>query len=483
MLLRNLSFRYKIPLRGSVLVLITAVLITGAILGREYDQVRRDLFEHAESMGRLLSNTLVTPLLHDDVWRAYEIISTPLQSEQSALGADVILVLDPQRQVYVSTQPRRYPMLAGLDELGPEYARLDLELGDPADMAPRAIELPEAAHFHLITPIAFDGVSLGTLILEYPKSILVPRFFSIVGRAALITLLVLVVLLPMSWYWGRRMADPLVQLAECMGRIGREIPKESECRLYESEDEIGRAGTQLKRMLSELRQKQELERGVMASERLAAVGRLTAGIAHEINNPLGGMLNAVSTYRRHGNPDAITARTMSLLERGLLQIKETVGALLVEARLEGHALTPQDIHDIHTLILPDVHGKTVNLVWDSDVREPLALPSTQVRQVMLNLLLNAVQASDTGGRVVCRLRVRGGGLRVTVKNHGAPIPPERMAHLFEPFSGGSGQGHGLGLWVTYQVVLQLDGRIEVESDEAMTMFHVFLPIRDQEEAA
>ncbi|OOG23863.1 two-component sensor histidine kinase [Thioalkalivibrio denitrificans] len=482
MLLRNLSFRYKIPLRATVLVLITAVLITGAILAREYDQVRRDLFENAESMGRLLSNTLVTPLLHDDVWRAYEIIDSPFKGEESALGAELIMVLDTQRRVYVSTQPRNYPMLVPLDELGPAYADLNRALGNAPDLTHRAVDLPNAAQFHMVAPIVFDGVHLGTLVMEYPKSLFIPRFVSIVGRAALVTLLVLVVLLPVSWYWGRRMADPLVRLSECMGRVGREIPLESECRLYESKDEIGRAGTQLKRMLSELRQKQELERGVMASERLAAVGRLTASIAHEINNPLGGMLNALSTYRRHGNPDAVTARTLSLLERGLLQIKETVGALLVEVRLEGHALTPQDLHDIHTLVLPDVHAKSLDLVWDIQVTQTLALPSTQVRQILLNLLLNAIQASEPGGKVKCRLRLRDGGLLMEVRNRGVPIPPEQMNRLFEPFFGASGRGHGLGLWVTYQLVQQMEGRIHVQSTHGTTEFRVHLPLRDQEAA-
>jgi two-component system, NtrC family, sensor kinase len=482
MILRNLSFRYKIPLRATVLVLITAVLITGAILAREYDQVRRDLFENAESMGRLLSNTLVTPLIHDDVWRVYETISSPLQAGQSTLGADLIMVLDPDRQIYVSTQPMDYPMLVPLEQLGPAYARLDTALQEGAGKGPRAIELPEAAHFYMVAPIEFDGVHLGMLVLEYPKSLFVPRFFSIVWRAGLITLLVLVLLLPLSWYWGRRMAEPLVQLADCMGRVGPEIPSEDECHLYESRDEIGQAGTQLKRMLAELRQKQELERGVMASERLAAVGRLTAGIAHEINNPLGGMLNAVSTYRRHGDPDAVTERTISLLERGLRQIKETVGALLVEARLESHALTPQDIHDIHTLILPDVHGRSLDLVWDSRLREPLALPSTQVRQIMLNLLLNAVQASEPGGQVICRLWPREQGLHVEVINHGTPISRMQMTRLFEPFSGTPGRGHGLGLWVTYQLVQQMDGRIEVQSGDGQTIFRVSLPLRVWEAA-
>ncbi|MDH5535923.1 MAG: two-component sensor histidine kinase, partial [Betaproteobacteria bacterium] len=71
--LRDLSLRYKIPLRGSLLVLVTAAAVTLSLMFREYDQLRDDLIASSASMGRVLAKTLVTPLVHDDVWRAFEI--------------------------------------------------------------------------------------------------------------------------------------------------------------------------------------------------------------------------------------------------------------------------------------------------------------------------------------------------------------------------------------------------------------------------
>lgn len=484
LLLRDLSFRYKIPLRATVLVLITSFTVTGAIMAREYEQLRHDLFDNAASLGRVLAETLVTPMVHDDVWRTFEIINTPFHTgEETALGAELLMVLDERDRVYVSTQPMRQPILTRLDSLGPQYAGLQARLAMLSLDQPRAVEVAETGHFYLVAPIQLDGVRLGTLIMEYPKSLFVPRFLGIVSRAGWVTLLVLVILLPLSWYWGRRMAQPLLQLADCMGRVGSRIPEEKECRLYESRDEIGQAGAQLRRMLAELRQKQALEQSMVATERLAAIGRLTSGIAHEINNPLGGMLNAISTYKRHGSPEGIAGRTVSLLERGLLQIKDTVGALLVESRLEGHDLTPQDLDDIHTLIQPDAHKRQVTLVWNNAVTGTLPLPSTQVRQALLNLLLNALNASEPGGTIHCDLHIQNKELVLAVVNGGQGIEPERLAHLFEPFTG-QGQGHGLGLWVTYQLVQQLGGRIHVESRPGDTRFHVNLPLtRDSKEVS
>jgi two-component system, NtrC family, sensor kinase len=458
---RDLSFRYKIPLRATLLVLVTAVTLTAANVVREYEQLRTDLFANAESLGSVVAMTLITPLLHDDLWRAYEIVSVPVrQGQDSTLGAEWLLVVDAQGRVYASTRPREQPVGVTLAELGGSVARLAADYDLAALSGSRAVELEEASDFHLLMPILFDGVNLGTLILAYPKSIFEPRFRSIVERGALVTLLVLALLLPISWYWGRRMADPLVQLADCMSRVGERIPVESEYRLYESRDEVGLAGTQLKLMLAALREKEALEQQIIASERLAAIGRITAGIAHEINNPLGGMLNAISTYKRHGQAE----RTLPLLERGLLQIKETVAALLVEARLQSHPLNAQDFDDLRTLLQPHLAPKRVQLVWQGGLLRTVALPSTQVRQILLNLLLNAVQAAEPGSEVVCSIEHGRATIEFRVANRGQPIPAERLNHLFEPFVGTSDGGNGLGLWVTYQLVQQLGGRIDVSSN-------------------
>ena len=168
--------------------------------------------------------------------------------------------------------------------------------------------------------------------MSYPKSPFTSRFYRLAKDAVLITLLVLIVLLPLGIYWGQKMAAPLLQLSEAMSNITPPLPEAGEIMFEESGDEIGQLGKSFKKMIAELKENEKLQQQVIASDRLAAVGRLAAGIAHEINNPLGGMLNSISTYKRHGAQDPFTLKTFSILERGLTQIKETVAALLVEAK-------------------------------------------------------------------------------------------------------------------------------------------------------
>ena len=121
----DLSLAYKTPLRISVLVVITAVLVTGALVARERDELRRDLIGHSENVARVLTKTLIEPMAHDDAWRAFEIINTPFRStpgENSSQSAEIVLVLDAKQRVYVSTRPTEYPMLSDLARIDAEYA-------------------------------------------------------------------------------------------------------------------------------------------------------------------------------------------------------------------------------------------------------------------------------------------------------------------------------------------------------------------------
>ena len=219
---------------------------------------------------------------------------------------------------------------------------------------------------------------------------------------------------------------------------------------------------------------------MLASERLAAVGRLAAGVAHEINNPLGGMLNALNTFRRYSDTGDLGRETLALLERGLHQIRETVAALLVEASPKSHQLTANDIDDVRTLLLSDINRKQIRLDWRNEIDNPVPLPSTPIRQILINLSFNAVQATEEQGVIECRVGADNDTFSMIVRNEGAEIPKEQLSRLFEPFTENA-VGNGLGLWVTYQLIQQLKGRIEVQHDKGRTTFTVDLPIAGNEE--
>ena len=131
---------------------------------------------------------------------------------------------------------------------------------------------------------------------------------------------------------------------------------------------------------------------------------------------------------------------------------------------------------MRTLLLPNVDGKRVRLDWQNSLTEPLPLPSTEVRQILLNLLLNAVDAVDKNGRVSSAITPSETELMVRVENDGESLNDHQLQHLFEPFVESRHKGKGLGLWMTYQLATQLRGRIEAQSQPGRTVFTVTLPI-------
>jgi signal transduction histidine kinase len=474
----DLSFRYKIPLWGSTLIAVVALLMTLSFMLQSYEDLKRDMLAHSASLGRVLVKTLYAPMLHDDVWRAYEIVKSPFSEGASpaSFRAEGMVLIDSLHEVFVSSQPDTWPMRTPVARLGAVYARLDEQLKGAPEAMP---VLVEDDHIILLAlPMMADDVGIGHLVLVHPAGFYWPRFRELAWRALLITALVLSVLLPINWYWGRRMAVPVSRLAERMDELGRHAPAESLSHDYPYRDELGRLFQAYDRMHAEMAEKATLEQRMVKADRLAALGRLAAGIAHEINNPLGGLITALDTVKLHAARDPVLDRLLPYLERGLTQIRDIVAALLVETKARSRPLTAQDIEDVRTLLAQEAKKRDVDWTWDNRAGDVTGLPATLVRQALINLVLNALQAAGTGGHVTVSCVRTEAGLKLVIENDGAVIPPELMKHLFEPFIGMNEEGHGLGLWVTHQIVEQLKGVIGVESRDGRTRFTVELPKGD-----
>lgn len=483
MRLFDLSLRFKMPLWGGGLILATAIALSGSFAVQAWDNLNKDILKTAEDLGRITAHSLFPVLLHDDVWKAFEIVSLPYAANPETAVTETLIVLDTANRVYVSSNPEQQPVLSELASLGIDYDLLNDELPLAADAGIFVRDARDAQHVYVAIPIASDGVRLGTLLVTYNKSLHRQRFLLLLKRASWITLLVLAVLLPVTAYWGHRMMRPMRLVAGRISRIGIGELKPLDPSVYPYRDEIGMLFLAYEEMVSKLSEKAEFEREVVKSERMAAVGRLSASIAHEINNPLGGMLNAISTLRRHGPADPLTQRTVSLLERGLSQIRETVAALLIQTKVKNRPLTPNDFEDVRILVSPAANKQGTQIGWSVDLPAAIALPATLLRQVLINLMLNAIAAAGPGGRLAVSTKIGVNRFMLIVENNGKTLLPEQLNRLFEPFTKFSEQGHGLGLWICYTIVSQLGGTIGAESNLGLTRFTVIIPLDPAHDAS
>ena len=473
----NLSHRYKFPIWGSLLILLTTVAISGSLLFKAYDDMRQDLINNSSSLANTLVTNIFQPLAEGDIWQVFETISAPLAVThiQDLMLPKNILVLDIDLKVVVSTTPMLIPMGTRIDQLTPEYGILIQRILSSANDTQKTYDMQDEQNIYIAAPIANEGYSLGTLIVVHSKDVLEPRLYRTALHGGLVGLLVLLVLLPINWSWGQRLARPLMLLTERMKSLKTGDIDNLETKVYPYHDEVGQLLEAYHRIVEDHGINEALEQQVIHSERLAAVGRLAAGVAHEINNPLGGMLTAIDTLQNYGEMDARTAKTIALIQRGLTQIKETVGALLVESRVRSRNLEPQDFEDVRNLVLPQARTKELLLDWRSSLARPLPVQANQVRQVLINLLLNAIHAANQQGMVICVIEEKDNVLQMRVENDGAQLTQEQLLHLFEPFSPISQTGHGLGLWITYQIVQQLGGKITAEQVDQHVIFTVTLP--------
>jgi len=459
------------------LIICTALAVSSGFLYQTIGNLKQTMLDRSEIFGRSVAASLASSIKSDDARLANEIIEGPLQAQpqKDYFQLEQLIVLNRDSKVFASAGPGHYPIGSKLDGLGVGLSALGHRLSAGTLTPNQDRVLAEGAQTLQAIPLISEGVSQGWLVMVHPRSFQLSGFDDLARQAGMVTMFVLVVVLPISWYWGRRMAVPLVLLAKHMRIIGQEKPVRISSGLYAYGDEVGQLFKAYGQMCNELEEKEVMKQEMIQSERLAALGRLSAGVAHEINNPLGGLITAVDTLKHHSNHDPLVDRVLPLLDRGLAQIRDIVSALLVETRAKSHPLTVNDIEDVQTLLHKEVQQHGVEWKWNVQVEGEVALPSTLIRQALINLLLNAIQAAGEGGHVNVEVKFVRRHLIIEVVNDGQEIPPEVKRHLFEPFTGTKEGGHGLGLWVTYQIVQQLHGRIKVVSRDGQTYFVLNLP--------
>lgn len=201
-------------------------------------------------------------------------------------------------------------------------------------------------------------------------------------------------------------------------------------------------------------------------QRQADLGRLTATIAHEVRNPLGGMRTAVSTLNRFGDKEEARKEAVEFLDRGIATLENVVNATLesYRARPEWRALSRQDFEDLRILVDADARSRDVMLELELDVPDIIPVAALDVRQALLNLLLNAVRASPKGSKVILAARLESDDLILMVKDQGAGLDPG-IAHAMVEGDAVK-EGHGLGVSVVIRLVERLQGRIAIDSDPA-----------------
>ena len=251
-----------------------------------------------------------------------------------------------------------------------------------------------------------------------------------------------------------------------------------------SSGETGRLAQAFNIMADQIEQHQ---RQLVQVEKLAAIGRLSSGIAHEINNPLMGVQNACRIIKSEREFSPKTDEYLDLIDDSLGKIEKIVRSLLVSSR---HTDAPPAEFSLCMVVDKAVNlarhvadRKRVTIACDKDHDADVQVfgSADRLQQVVLNLLINAVDAAPRGTDVRIEGVVDPGTnfAKLVVKDHGPGIPAVEQDRIFEPFftTKGPGVGTGLGLYVCHQIVQEMNGRINVMSMPGRgTSFYVRIPL-------
>ncbi len=227
----------------------------------------------------------------------------------------------------------------------------------------------------------------------------------------------------------------------------------------------------------QLEERARTEVALVKTERLATAGRLAATIAHEINNPLEAVTNLIYLARTASPGEA--SRYLQMVEEELARIAHITKMTLGFYRESG-AFTPVDIpelmRDVLALYGAKLRVKNIHVQTEVSAPQPVLGSRGELRQVIANLVANAVDVLPPGGTLTLAARDYDGSVQLRVSDNGPGIPAENLTRIFEAFFTTKEElGTGLGLWVSRQIVEKHGGTINVESTPAGTSFTVSLP--------
>ena len=220
---------------------------------------------------------------------------------------------------------------------------------------------------------------------------------------------------------------------------------------------------------------------VRRADRLSALGELSAGLAHEIRNPLGALEGAVQILQRPELPSQTREEFAEMAGKEVGRLKSLLTQFLDFARPQPPQRIRTDpamlLHSIASLATETAKLAQVEICVDVLETKPIAIDSEQIRQVLLNLVLNAIQAMPDGGRIVLRSRQEDESVILEVVDRGPGIAPENIERIFDPFFTTRPTGTGLGLSIAHQIVHGHGGEISVRNNPGHgATFAVALPM-------
>ena len=382
-----------------------------------------------------------------------------------------------------------------------DFAKYNQILSDPTSLAADRVNQPSTTTYEstdkgwvleAVQPLRVAGKRWGVVRIGFDAN---PTYreiqfmvFLLIGLTGIVTLVTLAVL----YFTIGRLTNSLRQLVTLMDDTNLE--SDAPFVIPDRNDEVGfllRHFDMLRRRLAQSRSDlMSIQQQIYQAEKLASIGRLASGVAHEINNPLHGIKSALYSIQKEPQNQVQAREYLQLIDEGINYIHVVVNKLLGFARQQPTTMESVNVNELVNKVLWLLDYKLrqknakVQLELDSDLPS-IRADSQLISEVIMNLVLNSFDALGQGGRIEIHTKHDGGEIiRLQVKDNGTGIPEENIKKIFDPFftTKGPKEGTGLGLSVSLGIIETHGGSIQVRSTPSLeTEFTVTLPVNRNHE--
>ena len=454
----------KIVFLNIAIVVTLGILIGMAIREVVINSLRTELTRQGESIAKNLSSRIADPVLIDDFYNSQEAIEDVRGAEHDI---EYIFVTNKDGHLFAHTFKNGHP--PDLMRWNPVAADsllsvqlLDTEKGFIRDIGVKI--------FGGMNPELHIGIKEERITQTLNRL-----------RNLVITLTIVVTLIGtvFSCSLSRFITKPLYRLVDFTHSLSRgEFGKRIES---SSKDEIGELSETFNTLSHELKlyreKMEESYKQMLKTEKLTALGRLSAGLAHEIRNPLTSIKVLFQTFK--DNP-ALTREDMRVVLSAAEQMDDLLTRFLRFARSDEFNLSDVYINSlikqVLTLIRFQIKNQSINVNMKLTKLPPIKADRAMIEQALLNLVLNAVEAMPEGGTLTISSEAQNGYAFVSVGDTGAGISEDIKDKIFDPFFTTKGDGTGLGLSIVYNIAHLHNGEVGFENNGKGTTFNLKIPV-------
>lgn len=473
--LARIPLIWRVPLAVTLLMIAVSAIITERVLDRLGTMQEAYLQRAANSYLDAVTASISPSVLREDAWEIFDALERLHPVSTDILPAQTI-VATPNDVVLAATDPSIHPSLEKIpDQFRDKFTGTAIRMDPSLGLA------------YLKHDIVYQDQAIGRIYTIFDAALLLRERREVLATLVLTNTVLTAFLTLTGFLTVRRMIRPMQVLESHMREAADGHPNRISLQgKYGANAETRRLFKAFNSLLDADDERRSLSRKLAEEEKLASLGRLSSVMAHEINNPLGGLLNAVDTLRTHGNKPAVRNASLDLLQRGLEGVASVVQAALATYRPERHKrpLSRGDFEDARLLLMPELRRRYQNLDCRIDVPDDLSFtcPSGPIRQATINLLLNASSATPEGGTIGLTVSVKEAGLSIEVRDQGAGMPPRARAILMGETENALPAEAGLGLWVVRQIANEIGATIEIsDRDPCGSTVLILLPAKINEE--